>query len=262
MKLLVVLILMMLAASCPAQAQQWAADKLQRSPRHMEWISAKGGKHLVKCFVAYPEVKDKATAVVVIHEIFGLTDWVREVCDQLAAEGFIAIAPDLLSGTTFASGNANQPGDIDSARKAISLLPPHQITSDLNAVTKYVLKVPSCNGRVAVAGFCWGGGQAFRLATNNQQIKASFVFYGTAPEQRLAHINCPIYGFYGENDARVTTTVGSTTELMKKAGKRYEAVIYNGAGHGFMRTGEAPDSGEDNEKARSQAWKRLKDLLQ
>ena len=149
-------------------------------------------------------------------------------------------------------------------RRAISSLPPDQITADLTAVAKYVAGLPACNGRVAVGGFCWGGTQTFRYATNNPDIKAAFVFYGSGPDQpgEIARIACPVYGFYGGNDARVNASVPQSTDLMKQAGKTYEPVIYDGAGHGFVRAGEAPDASEPNRKAREQAWERWKKLLQ
>jgi carboxymethylenebutenolidase len=217
----------------------------------------------VNCFVAYPEVKDKATAVVVIHEIFGLTDWVRGVADQLAEAGYIAIAPDLLSGSAPGGGGTVELGSGDAVRRAISALPPDQITADLNAVVAHVSKLPAANGKVAVAGFCWGGSQTFRFATNSKEIKAGFAFYGSGPEQEadIARIVCPVYGFYAENDARVNATIAKSTDLMKKAGKTYEPVTYAGAGHGFMRAGEAPDASAANKTAREDAWKRLKELL-
>jgi carboxymethylenebutenolidase len=247
-----------------AFAQDWAKDRLEKSPRHLEWVKVKAGGREVSCFIAYPEVKDKATAVVVIHEIFGLTDWVRGVTDQLAAAGYIAIAPDLLSGTAPGGGGTSELGGGDAVRKAISSLPPNQITTDLNAVADYVSKLPACNGKVAVGGFCWGGGQSFRFATNNKDVKAAFVFYGTGPEDPgdIGRIQAPVYGFYGGNDARVDATIPKTEELMKKAGKTYQPVVYDGAGHGFMRAGEAPDANAANKKARDAAWQRWKDVLQ
>jgi carboxymethylenebutenolidase len=140
-------------------------------------------------------------------------------------------------------------------RKAIASLPPDQITADLNAVAEYVSKLPACNGKVVVAGFCWGGSQSFRFATNNKEIKAAYVFYGSGPENEpdLARITAPVYGFYAENDARVNATIGKSTDLMKKAGKKFEPVTYSGAGHGFMRAGEAADASEANRKARADA---------
>lgn len=246
-----------------ALAQDWAKPRLEKSPRHLEWVKIKQGDREVNCFIAYPEVKDKATAVVVIHEIFGLTDWVRGVTDQLAEAGYIAIAPDFLSGTAPGGGGTAELGGGDAVRKAIQSLSPEQITADLNAAVDYVSKLPACNGRVAVGGFCWGGTQAFRFATNNKDIKSAFVFYGSGPEQEneIAKIACPIFGFYGGNDNRVNATIPKSTELMKKAGKTYEPKTYEGAGHGFMRAGEAPDTNEANKKARDAAWQRWKDAL-
>jgi carboxymethylenebutenolidase len=260
-RLLVGLCVTALMAS-PTFAQDWAKARLEKSPRHGEWAKVKHGEREVQAFVVYPEVKEKAPAVVVIHEIFGLTDWVRGVADQLAEAGYIAITPDLLSGAG-PKGGGSDSFKGEEVRKAIMSLPPDQVTADLNAATDYVAKLPACNGKVAVAGFCWGGGQAFRLATNNKAIKAAFVYYGTGPDKAedVGRIAAPVYGFYGGNDARVNATIAASTELMKKAAKTYEPVTYEGAGHGFMRAGEAPDASPANKKARDEAWTRWKELL-
>lgn len=244
-------------------AQDWAKARLEKSPRHLEWVKVKHGAREVNCFVAYPEVKDKATAVVIIHEIFGLSDWVRGVADQLAEAGYIVVAPDFLSGSATNGGGTAELGGGDAVRKAISTLKPDQITADMNAAVDYAAGLPSCNGKVAVGGFCWGGTQTFRFATNNKKIKAGFAFYGTGPEkeEEIQRIECPVYGFYGGNDNRVNATIPKSKELMKKASKTYEPVIYDGAGHGFMRAGEAPDATEANKKAREDGWKRWKELL-
>ena len=246
-----------------AAAQDWAKPRLEKSPRHREYVDIRSGKRTIKAFVVYPESKNKTPVVLVIHEIFGLSDWVRGVADQLAEAGYIAIAPDLLSGSAPGGGGTAELGGGDAVRKAISSLPADQVTTDLNAVTEYVAKLPAGNGKVAVGGFCWGGGQTFRFATNNKKIKAAFAFYGTGPESEedVARIDCPVYGFYGENDNRVNATIPKSTELMKKANKTYEPVTYEGAGHGFMRAGEAPDAKDADKKARDEAWKRWKDLL-
>jgi len=263
MEKLLLLIIVALLAVAPVSAQDWAKARLEKSPRHMEWVKVKHGDREVNCFIAYPEVKDKATAVIVIHEIFGLSDWVRGVTDQLAEAGYIVIAPDLLSGSAPGGGGTAELGSGDAVRKAISSLPPDQITADLNAVADYAAKLPASNGKVAVGGFCWGGTQTFRFATNNKDIKAAFVFYGSGPEKEadLARIAGPVYGFYGGNDNRINATIPKSTELMKQAGKTYEPVIFDGAGHGFMRAGEAPDASADNKKAREAAWQRWKDAL-
>ena len=263
MKKITTLIAATTILSTTAPAQDWAKAKLEHSPRHHEWTEVKQDGRTIDCFLVFPEVKEKATAVVVIHENRGLTDWVRSVADQLAEAGYIAIAPDLLSGAAPGGGNTSAFADQDAAMKAIYGLPPDQVSADLNAVENYVAKLPAANGKVVVAGFCWGGSQSFRLATNNKDLKAAFVFYGTGPDKEtdIARISCPVYGFYGGQDARVDSTIPKSTELMKKAGKKYEPVTYEGAGHGFMRAGEEPDAKGDNPKARDQAWKRWKELL-
>jgi carboxymethylenebutenolidase len=246
------------------RAQEWAQQRLEKSPRHQEWVTVKYGNRAVEAFLVFPERKDKAPAVVVIHEIMGLTDWVRSVADQLAEAGYIAIAPDLLSGMGPGGGRTSAFPSVDGVREAIAKLPPEQITADLNAVVDYVAKLPASSGKVAVAGFCWGGSQSFRFATNRADLAAAFVFYGAGPQEAepIARIRCPVYGFYGGNDARVNATIAKSEELMKAAAKTFDYVIYEGAGHGFMRSGEAPDATEANRQARDQAWKRWKALLQ
>ena len=243
-----------------ASAQDWAKAKLEKSPRHGEWVTIKSGARNVQAFVVYPEVKNRAPVVVVIHEIFGMTDWVRDTADQLAAAGYIAIAPDLLSGMGPNGGGSSSFGG-DDVRMAIGKLPPDQITADLNATADYGKKLPASNGKLAVAGFCWGGGQSFRFATNRPDLSAAFVFYGPPPAEGLDRIKAPVYGFYGGNDARIDATIPKAQEDMKAAGKTYDPVTYDGAGHGFMRAGEAPDANEANKKAYEDGWKRWKELL-
>ena len=262
MKTLATLCCAFLATALSLNAQDWAKPRLDNSPRHLEWVKVKHGSREVNCFIAYPEVKNKAPVVLVIHEIFGMTDWVRGVTDQLAEAGYIAIAPDLLSGMAPGGGGSAELGGGDGVRKTIQSLKPEQITADLDAVAAYATKLPAANGELAVAGFCWGGGQSFRYATHNKSLKAAFVFYGQGPDVAdIAHISAPVYGFYAGNDARIGATVPATTEEMKKAGKSYEPITYDGAGHGFMRAGEAPDASAPNKKARDEAWVRVKALL-
>ena len=260
-----VMILMALAlvAALPASAQDWAKARLEKSPRHQEYVKVKHDGREVECFVVYPEVKNKATAVVLIHEIFGLSDWVRLMADEVAEAGYVAIVPDLLSGMGPKGGGTAELGDMNSITKAISMLPPEHVTVDLNAVTDYVTHLPASSGKAAVGGFCWGGGQAFRYATNNKAVKAAFVFYGTPPSspEDIARIHSPVYGFYAGNDARVSATIPTATQQMKAAGKKYEPKVYEGAGHGFMRAGDAPDASEANKKARDESFTRLKALL-
>jgi carboxymethylenebutenolidase len=263
MKSLLFLLSLSFVFTASSSGQDWAKARLEKSPRHLEWIKITHDGREVNCFIAYPEVKEKATAVLLIHEIFGLSDWVRGVADQLAEAGYIAIAPDLLSGAAPGGGGTAELGGTDNVRKAISSLPPAQITADLNAVAKHVTGLPAANGKLAVAGFCWGGGQSFRFATNDSALKAAFVFYGTGPDNAddIGRIACPVYGFYGGNDARVGATVPKSEELMKNAGKKYEPISYEAAGHGFLRAGEAPDASEPNRKAHDEAWKRWLTVL-
>ena len=262
-----------------ASAQDWARQILEKSPRHGEWVQIKHDKRTVSAFVVYPEIKEKAPVVIVIHEIFGMTDWVRTVADRLAENGYIAIAPDLLSGMAPNGGGSSDFPNGDAARRANSQLDPVQVTADLNAVADYAKKLPAANGKLAVVGFCWGGSQSFRFATDRKDLRAAFVFYGRPPTD-VSTITAPVYGFYGGDDARVGATIPGAVAAMKKAGKQYEPVTYEGAGHGFMRAGQDPaadaaikDTSDDpaakkahdravaNKKAREEGWQRLLHLL-
>ncbi|MDB6057351.1 MAG: Dienelactone hydrolase-related enzyme [Verrucomicrobiales bacterium] len=243
-----------LVVALSSNAQDWAKAKLAKSPRHPEWAKVTHGNRTIDCFIVYPEVKDKATTVLVISEVFGHTDWIRDMCDQVAEADYIAIAPDLHSGKKYE--------DVNDAIKATYALPAKQVTDDLNTAAKYALSLPSSNGKLVVAGFCWGGGQSFKYPVSNKNVKAAFVFYGPPPEKKeMSKINCPVYGFYGGNDNRITSTVKPTEEQMKSLGKVYEPVVYEGAGHGFMRAGEAPDAKPADKKAHDEGWQRFKDLL-
>jgi len=274
------------ASPSPTEAnetQDWAKERLAKSPRHQEWVKVKNGAREVSSFVVYPESKNKSTAVVVIHEIFGMSPWVQSLTDQLAEAGYIAIAPDLLSGMGPNGGGTDSLSGNQVGQK-IRDLPPDQITADLNAVVDFVSKLPASNGKVVVTGYCWGGSQSFRYATNNPNIKAAFVFYGSAPttgsdnaidKAALARIKAPVYGFYAGNDARIDATLPATTQAMKELNKKFEPVTYEGAGHGFMRAGDAPeptdttaadyqkqlDAFRFNRSARDEAWARWKKLL-
>ncbi len=259
---IVVLCCAFFASTC-VRAQEWAKQRLDQSPRHHEWVDIKYGNRTVHAFIAYPEAKSKAPAVLVIHEIFGLTDWAREVTDEVAAAGYVAIAPDLLSGFGPNGGGSSEFSGDDDRVKAVSKLDPDVITGDLNATADYVKKLPSVSGKLAVTGFCWGGGQSFRFATNRNDLSAAFVFYGPPPKD-VSAITAPVYGFYGGNDARIDATIPDAVDAMKKAGKKYDPVTYEGAGHGFMRAGEDPTRTTDNDaniKARDEAWVRWKKLL-
>ena len=247
-----------------APAQDWAKAKLDASPRHSEWVDVKYGNRTVKTFVVYPARKDKAPVVLLIHEIYGMSDWAMEMADEIAAAGYIAVEPDLLSGMGPNGGRTSDfGGDQQKITEAVSDLPAEQVTGDLNAAADYAKTIPSANGKISVAGFCWGGGQSFHFATDRPDLTVAAVFYGIGPQDPsdIAKINAPVYGFYGGIDNRVTTTVPDQKKLMKAGHKKYQAAIYEGAGHGFMRLGEAPDAKPDNKAARDKAWKKWMSIL-
>jgi carboxymethylenebutenolidase len=248
--------------SSNAGAQDWAQAQLKKSSRHREWVTVKHDSRAVQTFIVYPESKDKKPVVLIIHEIFGLSDWAQELADEVAEAGYVAVAPDLLSGMAPNGGRTSDfPGD--KVTEAIGHLNPDQITADLNAVADYALKLPASNGKLFVAGFCWGGGQTFRFATNRPDLAAAFVFYGPPPDKdAMARIKAPVYGFYAGNDQRIGATIPDAIANMKAAGKTFEPVTYDGAGHGFMRAGEAPDAKDADRKARADAWKRWKSLME
>ncbi len=261
MKRIALISLLILCAAQISSAQDWAKATLEKSPRHREWVTVKHDNRSVETFVVYPEAKGKTPVVLIIHEIFGMTDWVQDLADQVAAAGYIAVAPDLLSGM---GPNGGRSSDFagDKTMEAVSHLNPDQVTADLNAAADYSLKLSASNGKLFVGGFCWGGSQTFRFATNRPDLAAAFVFYGGPPEKdAMARIKAPVYGFYAGNDARINATLPDAIAQMKAAGKSYDPVTYDGAGHGFMRAGEAPDANDANKKARADAWVRWKNLL-
>jgi carboxymethylenebutenolidase len=261
MKRACLVFVLIFCAAPMASAQDWAKAALAKSPRHSEWVTLKHDGRSVETFVVYPESKGKTPVVLIIHEIFGMTDWVQDLADQVAAAGYIAVAPDLLSGMGPNGGRSSNFAE-GEAREAVSRLDPDQVTADLNAAADYASKIPASNGKLFVGGYCWGGSQTFRFATNRGDLAAAFVFYGGPPEKdAMARIKAPVYGFYAGNDARIDATIPDTITQMKAAGKTYDPVTYDGAGHGFMRAGEAPDAKDADKKARAEAWVRWKSLL-
>jgi carboxymethylenebutenolidase len=242
-------------------AQDWAKARLEASPRHHEYVPLKHGARTVQAFVVYPEVKTKAPVVILIHEIFGLSNWAKEMADELAGQGFIVIAPDLLTGFGPGGGGSSEFPSQDATVKAVSGLDPDVVNADLDAAADYGKHLPSGNGKIAVVGFCWGGGKSFAFATHRKDLSAAFVFYGPGPAD-VSTITAPVYGFYGGNDSRIGATVPATTDAMKAAGKKYEPLTYDGAGHGFMRAGEDPgNTVPGNKTAREQGFARLVKLL-
>lgn len=260
----IVVLLVFIALVSDIAAQDFALKQLENSPRHQEWVNVQAGDREVACFVVYPEVSEKATVVIVIHENRGLTDWVRSFADRLAGEGFIVVAPDLLSDFKPGINTTADFENSDEARNAIYALSPEQVKNDLNAVQEYASDISAGNGKTVVAGFCWGGSQSFRMATYNDEIEAALVFYGSAPEtqQEIEQISAPVYGFYGGNDQRINSGIPKTEEMMEQAGNTYNYIIYPDAGHAYMRQGDDPKSSAGNLKAQNESWERMIGILE
>src|SRR5215211_4956743 len=203
-----------------------AAKRLEMTPRHDEWVRIDRDGRILHAYLTYPEVSHRAPAIVVIHENRGLTGWVRSVADRFSENGFIAIAPDLLSGVAPGGGRTSDFPSQDAAREAISALPVVQVMSDLQASADYVTKLPAADGTLRLVGFCWGGARTFDFANVRNGLVAAFVFYGTGPqdEQAVHGISAPVFGFYGGADARVNATIPRTEELMSAAGKVFKPV--------------------------------------
>lgn len=257
---------LLLAVLCSAvlasYAQDAALQRLEDSPRHHEWIELPVNGRPLHTFVVYPEVSHRALAIIVIHENRGLTDWVRSVADRLAEAGYIALAPDLLSGAGPAGGRTKDFASTDDARNAIGQLKGAAVLDDLRALAAHARTMPAADGRVAVIGFCWGGSQTWRLALSGEDLVLAAPFYGTAPgEADFAAVRPPVHGFYGGNDARVNATLEQTTAAMSAAGKTFAPVLYDGAGHAYMRAGEAADASAANRAAMEQSWTRLLSLF-
>jgi carboxymethylenebutenolidase len=217
---------------------------------HGEWVKIKRGNESIRAYVAYPERKTKAPAVMVIHEIFGLTDWEPTVADRLANEGFVAIVPDLLS-----SKHGKSPANPDEGRKLIGELEPDRITADLDAVYAYVNGLPAvARDQIGTIGFCWGGGQSFRYATNNPRLKAAVVAYGPAPDSAsLRRIKAPVLGVYGENDERINASLPDVAAKMEASGVTFTYEVYPETGHGFLKPGRQGSDGPQVQKA----WNRI-----
>jgi carboxymethylenebutenolidase len=231
-----------------------AAEELKKSPRHGEYVDIKvpGASAPLTTWIVYPERKEKTGVVIVIHEIFGLTDWIRGVADQLAEDGFIAVAPDLLSGKGPKGGGTAELGE--EATKVIRTLTPEEVTNALNAVREHTMKLPASNGKVGTVGFCWGGSASFAYATNQPALNAAVVYYGGSPQDPAAYerVKAPVLGLYGGNDARVNATIPTAEQEMKKQGKSYAPHTFEGAGHGFLRQQDGQNGA--NMKATQEAW--------
>lgn len=228
-----------------------------------DWLEIERDGRTLRTWVARPEGAGPFPTIIVIHANRGLDDWTRSVADRLAAEGYIAAAPDLLSGMAPGGGGAADFDSSDAAREGIYALGEDQIRADLFALADWLERAEGSNGKVSVSGFCWGGSRTFWMATQRPGLAAAYVFYGTAPEgdDALAAVTAPVYGFYGGDDARVNATIEATTTRMSATGTTYEPVVYDGAGHGFMARGESEDASEANLTAMQRSWERWRDLL-
>src|SRR5690606_26637565 len=230
-------------------------QELSDSPRHHEWVTLKSGNREFQAFVVYPQSQGKTKAVVVIHENRGLNDWARLFADKLSGEGYLVIAPDLISNTKGKKRTSDFESP-DAARDALYDLDPAQVTADLDAAYNYIKNDASSTGEVAITGFCWGGSQTFRYATNNKDISSAHVFYGTAPDdaEALSRIKAPVYGYYGGDDNRVNATISKTEDQLKGANIPFDYIIYEGAGHAFMKSGHQPGASAENKQAHNKAW--------
>ena len=239
------------AQSLPA-SDDTARARLNASPRHGELVKVESGGDTINAWVVYPERSDPAPVVLVIHEIYGLTDWIRSVADQLAAEGYIAITPDILTGKG-PGGGGTESVDRDGAVALVRALDRDEVVSRLNATAQYANSLPAAQDTLAVIGFCWGGSTSFAYAAAQPNLSAAVVYYGSSPSaEALARIQAPVLALYGGDDARVNKTISAAETEMKRLGKSYQPEIYDGAGHGFLRAQEARDGA--NMRASERAW--------
>jgi len=238
-----------------------ARQRLDSTPRHGEYYDvARPDSGSIRVWVSYPERSDKAGVVLIVHEIFGLTDWIRGVADQLAREGFIAVAPDLVSGMGPGGGGTESVTSRDSVVGMVRGLTPEMFDARIGAVRDWALKLPAASGRYATIGFCWGGTRSFAMAAMEPYPAAAVVYYGAAPDSAaLPKTRAPVQGHYGGDDARVNSTIDRAKAALRKAKRTYEVYVYDGAGHGFLRQQEGREGA--NLEATDRAWPRTAAFL-
>jgi carboxymethylenebutenolidase len=237
----------------PSEATAEAA--LERSPRHGEYVDVPYSTTPLRTWVVYPERKDKAGVVLVIQEVYGLSPWIRSVADQLAAEGFIAVAPDLISGLGPDGGGTDSVPSRDEVVKLTHSLSPAETRARLDAVRAWAATIPAGNGKIGAIGFCWGGARSFEYAAAEPPPQAAVVYYGTSPDSlTLPRVRAPVLGLYGGDDERVNATIEPARAVLKQLGRSYEAHVFAGAGHGFLRQQDGRDGA--NLKATQEAWPR------
>jgi carboxymethylenebutenolidase len=236
-------------------SEETAKAALSASPRHGEFIDvplAAGGAP-IRTWVVYPERKDKAGVVLLIHEIYGLSDWMRGVADALAREGFIAVAPDLISGLGPGGGGTDSVATRDDVVKLVRGLTPEATKARLDAVRTHATGLPSANGRIATLGFCWGGARSFEYAASDPPPQAAVVFYGSSPDSAtLLRVKAPVLGLYGGDDERVNATIEPARAALDRRDVDYDPNKFEGAGHGFLRAQEQREGA--NLKATREAW--------
>lgn len=253
-----------LVATAPQRAESQAAGqatippgneeapaRLESSPRHGEWVTIPNGSDSVRAWVVYPERSTNAPVVIVVHEIYGLTPWIRSVADQLAADGFIAVAPDYITGKGVESGPEGPPRE--AAVAAIRSLTREEVQQRTDAVARWALALPAAGDKYGIVGFCWGGSTSFQHAVHSPTLGAAVVYYGSSPPtESLSSVKAPVLGLYGGDDARVNATIAPADSALKAMGKSYEYHIYDGAGHGFLRQQDGRDGA--NLAASQKAW--------
>jgi carboxymethylenebutenolidase len=255
-----------------------AAARLATSPRHGEWVKipwAPDAGDSLMAWVVYPVTsRPHSPVVVVVHEIFGLSTWVRGVADQVAADGFIAIAPDLLSRSRGGPSADELPGD--SAVKLVRGVSAAERAAGVRAAARYAMALPSAAPRYAVIGFCWGGSTTWIAAVDGglEGFAAAVPFYGlpymtggATDADSLAKIRVPVMLLSGAKDARIGAAMPAIDSIMRALHKDYFGRNYAGAIHGFARAQDDPrtprDTAEEaaNLAAIRDAWPRTVTFL-
>jgi carboxymethylenebutenolidase len=244
-------------------AQEFALKDLAISSHRMEWIKIESEESSVRSFIVYPDSLTVAPAMIIIHDEFGMTEWIKSFANQVASENYVAFVPDLVTGESTVKVESRGLRNWGDTRDKLLNMDQEQLFASIDMVFKFTEDLSSCNGTILIAGLGWGGSQVFRYLSHNNTPGAGLVFYGRAPvnKKKLKPISTPIYGFYGEYDSRVNKNLWRADKKMKQLGKPFYPVIFDFGGHGFMRSGERPNANEGNVKARTAAWIRLQAIL-
>lgn len=212
-----------------------APTRLVASPRHGEWVMIRTGPaDSLRAWVVYPERSTKAPVVVVVQEIYGLTPWISSVADQLAADGYIAIAPDFLTMKNIPEGPDSVVAPLAvAATRSLNMA---DVQRQIDAVARYGMSLRAAQQKYGIVGFCWGGGVSFAHAAHSPTVGAAVVYYGSNPApQALQSVRAPVLGLYGGEDNRVNSTIPPADSALRALGRTYVYNIYAGAGHEFLR---------------------------